>query len=55
MVLTVAVLQLLVIYFPPMQSFFSTAPLSPLDLGIALGIGVIVFAAIEIEKKWSLL
>jgi len=52
-VLTVTVLQLSVIYLPPMQSLFSTSALSPLDLGIALGIGMIVFAAIEMGKKWG--
>lgn len=51
MVLLVAILQLLVIYLPPLQSFFNTSPLSLLDLGIALGIGLIVFAAIELYKK----
>ncbi len=52
-VLTVTVLQLSVIYLPPMQSLFSTSAVSPLDLGIALGIGMIVFAAIELGKKWG--
>ncbi len=52
MVLSVAILQLLVIYLPPLQSFFNTSPLSLLDLGIALGIGLIVFAAIELQKKF---
>lgn len=54
MVLTVAVLQLSVIYLSPMQSFFGTSTLSPADLGIALGVGAIVFTAIEAEKKWRL-
>jgi Ca2+-transporting ATPase len=51
MVLLVAVLQLMAIYFPPMQSFFNATPLSPVDLGIVLGISAIVFAAIEVQKK----
>ena len=54
MVLAVAVLQLSVIYLSPMQSFFGTNILSPADLGIALGVGVVVFTAIEVEKKWRL-
>jgi uncharacterized membrane protein (DUF485 family) len=53
MVLTVFVLQLSVIYLPSLQSFFSTKPLSPVDLAIALAVGVIVFAAIEVGKKWG--
>lgn len=51
MVVTVAVLQLLVIYISPMQSFFNTTPLSLIDLGVALGVGLIVFAVIEVWKK----
>jgi len=50
MVLLVAGLQLLVIYFPPLQSFFDTMPLSVVDLGVALGIGLVMFAVIEIQK-----
>jgi Ca2+-transporting ATPase len=53
MVLSVAVLQLLVIYLPPLQAFFNTQALGVLDLGVALGTGVVVFAAIEAQKKWS--
>lgn len=51
MVMTVAVLQLLVVYFPPLQSFFNTSALSILDMIIALGIGLVVFSAIEVMKK----
>lgn len=54
MVLTVALLQLSVIYLSPMRSFFGTSILSPADLGIALGVGVVVFTAIEVEKNWRL-
>ena len=50
MVLTVAVLQLLAIYLPPMQEFFKTMALGPVDLAMAMGIGVAVFAAIEAAK-----
>ncbi len=53
MVITVAVLQILAVYLPPMQSFFNSMPLSLLDLGIVLGITLIVFTAIEFQKKLS--
>jgi Ca2+-transporting ATPase len=53
MVLAVFALQVLVMYLPPWQSFFSTQPLSLVDLVMALGIGVVVFAAIEVVKKWG--
>jgi len=51
--LIVFVLQLSVIYFPPLEAFFGTSPLSVLDLLIAIGIGLLVFTAIEIEKAIS--
>jgi Ca2+-transporting ATPase len=43
-------LQMAVIYLPPLQSFFQTQPLPPGDLGISLGLSSIVFFAIEFEK-----
>jgi Ca2+-transporting ATPase len=52
MVIAVTLLQLAVIYFPPMEAFFDTDPLSLLDLLVAVGVGLVVFTAIEIEKKW---
>lgn len=51
MVAAVLLLQLLVIYFPPMQSFFNATPLTALDLGITLAIGALVFIVIETQKK----
>lgn len=53
MVLVVFLLQLVVIYFPPLEAFFETTPLTLLDLLIVLGIGLLVFGAIELEKKIS--
>ncbi|MBE0698116.1 MAG: cation-translocating P-type ATPase [Anaerolineaceae bacterium] len=53
MVLIVFILQLSVIYLPPFGAFFETTPLSILDLLIAVGIGLLVFGAIEVEKYWS--
>ena len=46
-----AALQLAVIYLPWLQSIFSTSPLAAVDLVVTIGVGVIVFTAIEIEKK----
>jgi Ca2+-transporting ATPase len=50
MVLVILSAQLAVIYIPFLQLFFSTQPLSPVDLGISLGLGSLVFIAIEMEK-----
>ncbi|MFO7682676.1 MAG: cation-translocating P-type ATPase [Chloroflexota bacterium] len=44
------VLQLTLIYFPPMQSVFKTVALSARDLGVALVLSTTVFFAVEIEK-----
>lgn len=52
MVGVVFVLQLAVVYLPPLQSFFSTTALSLSELLVCLASGAIVFAAIEIEKLW---
>lgn len=43
-------LQLLVIYAPAMDRFFSIAPLSPAELLFCLGAGSLIFIAIEVEK-----
>ncbi len=48
--LTVA-LQLLVIYWPPLQAIFRTVPLAWDQLALALGASAVVFIAVEI-KKW---
>ncbi len=44
-------LQLVVLYIPPVSLFFSVTPLNLLDLGICVLAGLVVFAAIEIEKQ----
>lgn len=49
------VLQLLLIYFPPFQSFFGTHFLSLQELSICLGFSALMFIWIEMEKvvyKW---
>ncbi len=53
MVLAIAttfLLQLMLIYVPLMQRFFSTEALSLRDLMIALVVSTVVFIAVEIEK-----
>jgi Ca2+-transporting ATPase len=50
----VTLLQLAVIYLPPVATFFSVTPLGLPDLLVALGAGVLVLAALEIVKLWDL-
>jgi P-type Ca2+ transporter type 2C len=50
-VLTFA-LQLLVLYWSPLQSMFGTTPMGALDLAITVGAGAVVFAVLEAEKWW---
>mgnify|MGYP002412827898 CR=1 FL=1 len=50
MAMVVLVLQLMVIYIPPVAEFFSVYPLGPADLAVTLGAGVVVFAVVEIVK-----
>jgi P-type Ca2+ transporter type 2C len=49
----VAVLQLGVIYIPPVAAFFSVVPLGLTDLALAVGTGLVVFGVIEIEKRFT--
>lgn len=50
----VTMLQLTVIYLPPVAAFFSVTPLNLPDLLIALGAGVLVLAVLELAKLWEL-
>jgi Ca2+-transporting ATPase len=43
-------LQLGVIYLPFLQGFFSTVPLSAAQIGICLGLSLIMLLAVELEK-----
>jgi Ca2+-transporting ATPase len=43
-------LQLTITYVPLLQPVFHTAPLSPLQLGVSLGLSTVVFWAIELRK-----
>jgi Ca2+-transporting ATPase len=53
MALLVVALQLAVLYFPVLSKFFEVIPLSGCDLSIAAAAGVIVFAVMELEKKFK--
>jgi Ca2+-transporting ATPase len=44
------ILQLLLIYVPPLQDFFETHWLSPLELSICIGFSALMFVWIELEK-----
>lgn len=46
----VVALQLAVLYIPFLSGFFDVLPLSLCDLSIAVGVGVLVFVAMELEK-----
>ncbi|HET7145449.1 MAG TPA: cation-translocating P-type ATPase, partial [Anaerolineales bacterium] len=50
MAVLVVVLQLMVLYIPFLSNFLEVIPLSGCDLSIAMGTGVIVFVAMELEK-----
>ena len=45
-------LQLATIYVPWLQPLFRTQALSALELGLCLGCGAVVLAAVECEKAW---
>jgi Ca2+-transporting ATPase len=49
-VLVTAALQLVLLYVPPLASFFGTEPLSGRDLSICVGVSVLFFFYLEIEK-----
>jgi P-type Ca2+ transporter type 2C len=47
------VLQLAAIYLPFMERFFELTPLSLKDLGLAFAMGVLTWAAVQVEKRLS--
>ena len=49
-VLLTLILQMAVIYMPFLQGIFHTQPLNFTELGIAFGLSLVVFVAVEIEK-----
>jgi Ca2+-transporting ATPase len=44
------VLQLALVYVPPLQTIFRTRPLPPFDIALTIVLSSVVFAAVEIEK-----
>jgi len=44
------VLQILLIYLPPLQSFFGTYPLSLSQLAVCVGVSTLLFVWVELEK-----
>ncbi|RJP53954.1 MAG: cation-translocating P-type ATPase [Anaerolineaceae bacterium] len=53
MALLAIVLQMMVMYKPALAGYFEVSPLSGCDLSIAAAAGVIVFVAMEMEKKFK--
>jgi Ca2+-transporting ATPase len=49
-VVVTLLLQLAVIYSAPLNDLFDTQPLSPFELLFTMGMGAVVFFAVEIEK-----
>ena len=51
-VVVTTILQLLLVYVPPLQAFFGTYYLSPLELAICFGFSALMFVWIEMEKLY---
>lgn len=51
-VLAGAAVQLLAVYFPPMQKLFSTVPLGTQEWGIILALALVKLVSIEVTKEW---
>ena len=49
-VLLAAALQLMIIYFPPLNAIFHTQPLPAFDLAVCVGLSALSLVAVEIEK-----
>ncbi|MDF2179940.1 cation-transporting P-type ATPase [Aliiglaciecola sp. CAU 1673] len=54
-VVLVTVAQFAITYLPPLQQVFETAPVAFLDGLLVIGIGVVLFTIIEIEKQMRLI
>lgn len=52
MAISTLILQLSVIYVPLLDDFFSLVPLAMSDLAIAVGAGVLVLIAVQIERRY---
>jgi Ca2+-transporting ATPase len=53
-VVVTAGLQLALLYVPALSRFFGTVPLTLKDLGICLGVSLVFFLYLELEKVWRL-
>lgn len=51
-VATTFVLQIAVIYLPPLQAIFYTVAISPADLAISVGVSSLGYVLVEIQKLW---
>lgn len=51
-VMSTFILQFAVVYVPFLQSIFKTVPLSFAEIGACLGLTIVVFFAVELEKMW---
>lgn len=49
-VVVTTILQLLLVYVPPLQAFFNTYWLSPFELAICFGFSALMFVWVELEK-----
>ncbi|MBD2386785.1 cation-translocating P-type ATPase [Cylindrospermum sp. FACHB-282] len=49
-VVVTTILQLMLVYVPPLQAFFGTHPLSLSELGVCIGFSALMFVWIEMEK-----
>ena len=49
-VLSTLILQMVITYWAPLQGIFATKALPPFELAISLGLSLVVFIAVEIEK-----
>jgi Ca2+-transporting ATPase len=47
-------LQLALLYVPTLSNFFGTVPLSLHDLAICVGVSLVFFLYLEMEKVWRL-
>ena len=45
-------LQFAAVYVPFLDEFFGVVPLSATDLGICVALGLVVWGAVEVEKRW---
>ncbi len=46
-------LQMAVVYWPPLQRIFKTQPLTAMELVASMGLALVIFVAVELEKWWK--